>query len=165
MLPPAVRSAIIARIVALTPTTTGATAYSGTDVGLDGIAWSECKTPMSPVNLPSTLEYLGAWVEMGDARPIETHPSELTSVVQDVAIIWTYPCRSVSEAESVDFDRAWYSMSALYLHLLSGTWAESGGNDFVVERPSGPALLRPQRVDEKARLLCEIRIQAQYTLE
>lgn len=165
MLPPAVRSAIIARIVALTPTTSGATAYSGSDVGLDGIVWSECKTPMSPVNLPSTLEYLGAWVELGDARPIETRPLDPTFLVQDVAIIWVYPCRSVSEAESVDFDRAWYSMAALYLHLLTGGWWESGSNDFIVDRPSGLALARPQRVDEKGRLLCEIRIQIQYTLE
>ena len=162
MLPPAVRAAIIARIVALTPTTTGPTAYSGSLVGLDGIVWAECKTPMSPAFLPSTLEYLGAWVELGDARPIETAPYEVTSVIQEVAIIWVYPCRSVSEAESIDFDRAWYSMAALYLHLFATAWAEP---NFVVERVSGTALARPQRVDEKGRLLCEIRIQVQYSLE
>lgn len=162
MLPPAVRAAIIARIVALTPTTSGTTAYSGPDVGLDGIVWTECETPMSPTNLPSTLEYLAAWVELGDGRDIQTLPTEPSTLVQDVAIIWVYPCRSVSEAEKADFNRAWYSMAALYLHLVSGTWAEP---DFVVERPSGPTLLRPQRVDEKARLLCEIHIQVQYSLE
>lgn len=162
MLPPVVRAAIIDRILALTPTTSGATAYSGSDVGLDGIAWSECKTPMSPTNLPSTLEYLAAWVELGDGRDVQTLPTEPSTLAQDVAIIWIYPCRSVSEAESIDFDRAWYSMAALYLHLVSGAWAEP---DFVVERPSGPTLLRPQRVDEMARLLCEIHIQVQYSLE
>jgi hypothetical protein len=162
MLPPAVRAAIIARIVALTPTTTGATAYSGSLVGLDGIVWAECETPLTPANLPSTLEYLRAWVELGDGRDIQTLPLEPTTLIQEVAIVWVYPCRSVSEAEKVDFDRAWYSMAALYLHLLATAWAEPS---FVVERPPGVALARPQRVDEKGRLLCEIRIQVQYSLE
>lgn len=161
MLPPVVRAAIVARIVALSPVTSGSTAYSGSIVGLDGVAWTECLYPMTPAFLPSTQEYLAAWVELGDVRPIETRPYEDTQVVQEVAVIWLYPCRGMAEAEKVDFDRAWYAMAALYLHLLNPAWSP----DFVVERVSGAALARPQRVDEQGRLLCEIRIQVQYPLE
>lgn len=163
MLPPALRAAVIARVIALTPTTSGTAKYSGSACGLDGVVWTECLFPMTPAELPTPLELMSVWVELGDARPISTRPTETHSVIQDIALVWLYPCRAASEAPKEDFDRAWYSMSALYLHLLTGTWDLSAG--FTLDRADSPALLRPQRIGDSGHLLCEVQVRAQYTLE
>jgi len=163
MLPPAVRSAIIARITALSPTSSGASAYAGSAAHLDDVTtWTECETPITPRDLPSSLEYLRAWVELGDARDLGTRPAETTVLQQEVAVVWLYPCRDTGEAPKVDFDRAWHSMAALYRQLVCD-WDDSG--EIAPDRPNGPSLLRPQRVGESGHLLCEIRFLVEYDLE
>lgn len=163
MLPPAVRSAIIARIVALSPTTTGSAAYAGSGAYLDDVTeWTECEIPLTPMNLPATLDYLRVWVELGDARDLENRPADTTVLRQEVAVVWLYPCRDTSEAPKIDFDRAWYSMAHLYAQLVCD-WDESG--TITPDRANGPSLLRPQRVGEFGHLLCEIHFSVEYDLE
>lgn len=162
MLPPAVRSAIIARIVALSPTTTGTGAYAGSGAYLEDVTtWTECEIPLTPMNLPATLDYLRVWVELGDAHDLENRPTDGTVLRQEVAVVWVYPCRNSGEAPKVDFDRAWYSMAHLYAQLI-GDWDESGS--IIPDRSSGPSLLRPQLVGESGHLLCEIHFSVEYDL-
>lgn len=163
MLPSAVRTAIIARITALSPTSIGTSAYVGAGVGLSDVtAWAECEFPMTPMNLPATQEYLRVWVELGDATDLPTRPKETTVLRQEVAVVWLYPCRGVSEAEKYDFDRAWLSMAHLYGQLI-GDWDDDG--NITPDRSNGPSLLRPQRVGESGHLLCEIHFLVEYDLE
>lgn len=163
MLPPDVRTAIIDRITALSPTSVGASAYAGAAAHLDDVtAWTECDVPLTPLNLPSNLEYLRAWVELGDGRDLEEPPADTTVLRQEVAVLWLYPCRDTGEAPKVDFNRAWYSMAHLYRQLV-GDWDDSGA--IIPERSGGPSLLRPQRVGESGHLLCEIRFSVLYELE
>jgi len=164
MLPPEVRTAIIARILALTPTTAGDAAYSGSVAGLESLVWTECLFAITPQNLPDTLAFLCAWVELGDAADLDDRPDDATELRQEVAVIWLYPCRNMAESEATDFNRAWYAMAHLYQHIMGGTWAETSPNDFVVDR-APRSLLRPVRVGNAGHLLCEIRFTVQYPLE
>lgn len=165
MLPPAVRAGIIARITALVPTTAGATAYAGSVVGMSDVTtWTECTTPITPTYLPATTQVLSAWVELGAAEAIPIRGSDSTKIRQEVAVLWLYPLRNASEAEKADFDRAWYSMAALYEQIVGGTWSESGGLDFTVDRVRGASLQRPVRLTDIDGLLCELRFFTIYDL-
>lgn len=165
--PPTVRQAIIDRVVALTPTSAGASAYSGSGVALTTPAgavlpWSECITPMTPASLPSTLAPLSVWVELGDARTKETRPSDPHLTMQEVALLFVYPCRSASEAETADFARAWHAMTHLYQQLIGSSWG--GGTEYTIER-APVFMLRPQRIPDIQALLCELRLLVFYSLE
>lgn len=165
MLPPAVRAAIVAKITGLAPTTVGTTAYAGSVVGMSDVtAWSECTTPLTPTYLPATTQVLSAWVELGAAEALPVRGSETAKVRHEVAVLWLYPLRNASEAEKEDFDRAWYAMTALYLHLTTGFWSEVTPLDFTVDRLRGPSLQRPIRLAESDHLLCEIRFFVIYDL-
>jgi hypothetical protein len=162
MLPPAVRKAIIDHIVALDPVTSGSSAYAGSVVHLDDVtAWAESDVPFTPMNLPSNLEYLRVWVELGDAQDLDDRPLDETFIRQQVAVLWLYPYRDTGEAPKLDFDRAWFALASLYRYILNG-WDDGVG--IVVDR-APVSMLRPVRVGEAGHILCEIRFIVRYELE